>query len=142
MFAPDVRILLLPFFILFALLNALGLGLIIATLNVKYRDFKFIVPLIIQFGVYISPVAFSSDYVYQRLPHVIMGSLLLPKILKIVYSLNPMVAVIDGFRWCILGSSMVIYIPGFLLSIAVSLLFMALGIRYFRKTEKSFADVI
>ena len=141
-YAPDVRILLIPVFMLFALFNALGIGLIIATLNVKYRDFKYIVPLIIQFGVYVSPVAFSSDYVYQRLPVILFGSTFLPKVLKGMYSLNPMVAVIDGFRWCILGSSMVIYLPGFLISIAVSVLFTILGIWYFRKTEKSFADVI
>jgi lipopolysaccharide transport system permease protein len=141
-YTPDVRILLLPVFMLLALLTAMGAGLIIATLNVKYRDFKYIVPLIIQFGVYISPVAFSSDYVYQRLPISILGSALLPKLLKIMYSLNPMVAVIDGFRWCIFGKNTGIYFPGFLLSITVSILFMILGIWYFRKTEKSFADVI
>lgn len=141
-YTPDISILLLPFFMLLALITALGAGLIIATLNVKYRDFKYIVPLIIQFGVYVSPVAFSSDYIYQRLPLSLFGSILVPKVLKMIYSLNPMVAVIDGFRWCIFGKSMSIYLPGFLLSIMVSIVLMILGIWYFRKTEKSFADVI
>ena len=113
---------------------SMGAGIFIAALNVKYRDFKFIVPFMVQFGLYISPVVFSSDAVFK--------SERIPDVLKFIYSLNPMVGVIDGFRWCILGGSINLYIPGFLISIGISVFVMILGIWYFRKTERSFADVI
>jgi lipopolysaccharide transport system permease protein len=133
-FAPTWRICLLPLFLFLALVIAMGAGLLIAALNVKYRDFKYIVPFIVQFGVYVSPVAFSSDYIY--------GHAGIPQVLKFIYSMNPMVGVIDGFRWCILGNNISLYMPGFLLSLALSFFFLIAGVRYFRKTEKSFADVI
>lgn len=133
-FTPDIKILLLPLFLLLALITSLGSGLLIAALNVKYRDFRYIVPFIVQFGLYISPVAFSSTDIYT--------SERIPQVLKFVYALNPMVGVIDGFRWCILGGQTALYMPGFLLSIGISLLLVLFGIRYFRKTEKGFADVI
>jgi lipopolysaccharide transport system permease protein len=133
-FMPGIRILLLPLFLLLSLIIACGAGLFIAALNVKYRDFKYIVPFIVQFGIYISPLAFSSDFIYTHKS--------IPAFLKFIYSMNPMVGVIDGFRWCILGGDNQIYIPGFLLSIGISFFFLFLGIWYFRKTEKSFADVI
>jgi lipopolysaccharide transport system permease protein len=133
-FVPDSRILFLPVFLIIALLTAIGSGLFVAALNVKYRDFKFIIPFIVQFGIYVSPVAFSSSIVYQ--------STRIPGIVKFIYSLNPMVGVIDGFRWCILGNSTPIYMPGFLPSIAITFFLVVLGIWYFRKTENSFADVI
>jgi lipopolysaccharide transport system permease protein len=133
-FVPDVKILLLPLFLLLALVISMGTGLYIAALNVKYRDFRYIVPFIVQFGLYVSPIAFSSDYIYNH-PS-------LPQFVKYVYSLNPMVGVIDGFRWCIMGGKAPLYLPGFLVSIAISILFLYIGIRYFRKMEKSFADVI
>ncbi len=133
-FAPGWRICFLPVFLFIALVIAMGAGLLIAALNVKYRDFKYIVPFIVQFGVYVSPVAFSSDYIY--------GHVGIPASVKFIYSLNPMVGVIDGFRWCILGNSISIYRPGFILSIGLSFFFLILGIWYFRKMEKSFADVI
>lgn len=133
-FAPDIKILLMPLFLLLALITSLGGGLLIAALNVKYRDFRYIVPFIVQFGLYVSPVAFSSADIY--------GNDRIPQVLKFVYALNPMVGVIDGFRWCILGGETDIYLPGFALSIAISLLLLFLGIRYFRKTERGFADVI
>jgi lipopolysaccharide transport system permease protein len=133
-FAPGWRICLLPLFLVLALITAFGTGLLIAALNVKYRDFKYIVPFIVQFGVYVSPVMFSSDYIY--------GHKSIPGAVKFIYSLNPMVGVIDGFRWCILGDRMGINVHGFLLSIGISVFFLILGLWYFRKTEKSFADVI
>jgi len=134
-YVPAWNIVLLPAFLLQATMISMGAGIYIAALNVKYRDFKFIVPFIVQFGLYISPVWFSSDqYVYQNVK--------VPEVLKFVYSLNPMVGVIDGFRWCILGGKTDLYMPGFLLSITVCFLVLFLGIWYFRKVEKSFADVI
>ena len=127
-FWPDWRILTLPFFILVAFSAAMGAGLWLAALNVKYRDFRYIVPFIVQFGLYISPVGFSSSIVPQKW--------------RLLYSLNPMVGVIDGFRWAILRGQSEIYLPGFLLSLGVIALLVFSGIWYFRKTEKTFADVI
>lgn len=127
-FLPDWRIVTLPFFLLLALLAALGFGLWLAALNVKYRDFRYVVPFIVQFGLYISPVGFSSSVV--------------PEKWRLLYSLNPMVGVIDGFRWAILGKGVQLYMPGLLLSVALTLLVFIFGLRYFRKTERSFADVI
>src|SRR5216117_2231309 len=102
-FAPSWNILLLPLFILMALLASLGPGLWITALNVKYRDFRYVIPFLVQFGVYVSPVGFSSDVI--------------PEKWRMVYSLNPLVGVIDGFRWCILGGEPPIYRPAFALSI-------------------------
>ena len=126
-FVPDWKIILLPLFLVLAFFSAFGIGLWLTALNVKYRDFRYIVPFIVQFGVYISPVGFSSSIV--------------PEKWRLLYSLNPMVGVIDGFRWCILGEHN-IYLPGFILSIGVTVIFMIIGISYFRKTEKRFADHI
>lgn len=125
-FAPDVRIVFLPLFTLMAFVAAFGVGLYVTALNVKYRDFRYIIPFIVQIGLYITPVGFSSSVV--------------PEKWRVWYSLNPMVGVVDGFRWCIIGES--IYWPGFLVSLAVTLVFLMLGIFYFRRTEKSFADNI
>lgn len=133
-FVPDIKILLLPLFLLLALIVSMGAGLYIAALNVKYRDFRYVIPFIVQFGLYLSPVAFSSQDIYTRTE--------LSQSIKFIYSLNPMVGVIDGFRWCLLGESISLYLPGFILSIAISLFILFLGIHYFRKTEKSFADII
>ncbi|HET6227328.1 MAG TPA: ABC transporter permease [Bacteroidia bacterium] len=133
-YVPDIKILLLPLFLLLALVISIGMGLYIAALNVKYRDFRYVIPFVVQFGLYISPVAFSSDYVYNNAK--------LPQIVKYIYSLNPMVGVIDGFRWCILGGKTGLYLPGFFISVAISILFLFIGIWYFRKMEKSFADII
>ena len=112
----------------------MGFGLFIAALNVKYRDFRYVIPFIVQFGLYISPVGFSSNVVYAN-EHI-------PQILKYLYALNPMVGVIDGFRWSMLGGSVSLHLPEFLSSIAVSVLFLFVGIWYFRKMERTFADVI
>ena len=133
-FIPGWNIILLPLFLIQATMISMGAGILISALNVKYRDFKFIVPFIVQFGLYISPVAFSSSYIYQNLQ--------IPQFVKFIYSLNPLIGVIDGFRWCILGGESNIYLPGFLLSIGFCFLLMFLGIWYFRHVERSFADVI
>lgn len=125
---PGWRILTLPLFLLLALLAALGSGLWLCSLNVKYRDFQYVVPFIVQFGLYASPVGFSSSIV--------------PGNWRFFYSLNPMVGVIDGFRWAILGKDLNQYWPGFLASMAITLIIFATGLWYFRKTERLFADVI
>ena len=127
-FVPGWRIVTLPFFIVIAFAAAMGVGLWLAALNVEYRDFRYIVPFLVQFGLYISPVGFSSSVV--------------PEKWRLLYSLNPMVGVIDGFRWAIIGQASHIYMPGFLLSTALVVLFLVSGIWYFRKVERTFADVI
>ena len=127
-FIPDWRILTLPLFIALAFAAAMGFGLWLTALNVKYRDFRYVVPFIVQFGLYVSPVGFSSSIV--------------PEKWRLLYSLNPMVGVIDGFRWAILGGESNIYWPGFALSVAIVVMVLAWGVYYFRKTEKTFADVI
>jgi lipopolysaccharide transport system permease protein len=127
-FVPGWRILTLPLFVAIAFAAAMGAGLWLTALNVKYRDFRYIVPFIVQFGLYVSPVGFSSSIV--------------PEKWKLLYSLNPMVGVIDGFRWAILGGESKIYYPGFLLSMVIVVALLVTGILYFRKTEKTFADVI
>ena len=127
-FAPSLRIFTLPVFILFTFAAAMGAGLWIAALNVKYRDFRIVVPFVVQFGLYISPVGFSSTIV--------------PEQWRLLYSLNPMVGVIDGFRWAILGGNTQLYWPGLLLSISLVIAMLVSGIVYFRKTERTFADVI
>jgi lipopolysaccharide transport system permease protein len=128
-FLPDWRVLTLPFFTLLAFLAALGPGIFLTALNVKYRDFRYVVPFIVQFGLFLSPVGFSIDVI--------------PEQWRLVYSLNPMVGVIDGFRWALCrGGTGEFYLPGFVLSLIVILLFLSVGIWYFRRTEKGFADVI
>jgi lipopolysaccharide transport system permease protein len=127
-FMPDWRLLTLPLFTLMAFFAALGPGLLLTALNVKFRDFRYVVPFIVQFGLFISPVGFSSDVI--------------PEQWRLVYSLNPLVGVIDGFRWAICRGASDIYIPGFALSMATVMVFLVLGIWYFRRTEKTFADVI
>lgn len=127
-FSPSLSILSLPFFIIMAFAASFGPGLLIASLNVKYRDFRYVVPFIISMGLYLSPVGFSSSIV--------------PEAWRLLYSLNPMVGVIEGFRWALLGGKTDIYMPGFALSWAVIIIFIYFGVRQFRKMEKTFADVI
>lgn len=127
-FVPNWRILTLPLFICIAFAASMGAGLWLASLNVKYRDFRYIVPFIVQFGLYISPVGFSSSIV--------------PEEWRLLYSLNPIVGVIDGFRWAILGGESKLYLPGFILSLGLVFLLFISGIWYFRKMERTFADVI
>jgi lipopolysaccharide transport system permease protein len=125
---PSWRLLLLPGFVVLAVLASLGPALFITALNVKYRDFRYIIPFIVQLGLYVSPVGFSSAIV--------------PEQWRLLYSLNPIVGIIDGFRWCILGGASAIYLPGFLLSLAVIGVLLWIGISYFRKTERTFADLL
>jgi lipopolysaccharide transport system permease protein len=127
-FLPDWRIVFLPLVVVQALVAVMGPVLILAALNVKYRDFRFIVPFVVQFGLYISPVGFSSSVI--------------PAEWRLLYSVNPVVGVIDSFRWCLLGAEVPLYWPGMALSGAISLVLLWLGIRSFRATEKSFADLI
>jgi lipopolysaccharide transport system permease protein len=125
---PDWRILALPAFMLIAFGAALGTGLWIAALNVKYRDFRFVIPFLVQMGLFISPVGFSSTIV--------------PDQWRLLYSINPMVGVIDGFRWSVSGSEAAFYWPGVLLSLVLVVVVLLIGITYFRRTERTFADVI
>jgi lipopolysaccharide transport system permease protein len=127
-FIPDWRILVLPAFVLLAFCASVGPALWITALNVKYRDFRYIIPFIVQFGLYVSPVGFSSSVV--------------PEQWRLLYSLNPMVGVIDGFRWCILGGQSELYAPGLAISIGVTAFLLWFGIHQFRRMEKSFADLI
>lgn len=125
---PSWRLVLLPPFVGLAIAASLGPALLVTALNVKYRDFRYVIPFLVQFGLYVSPVGFSSTIVPDRW--------------RFWYSLNPMVGVIDGFRWCVLGGDSQIYTPGFILSLAVVAFFLWLGIGYFRRTERSFADLL
>jgi lipopolysaccharide transport system permease protein len=125
---PGWQIVLLPAFAALALLASLGPAIWAAAVVVKYRDFRFVVPFVVQFGLYVSPVGFPSSVV--------------PEKWRLLYSLNPMVGIIDGFRWCIVGGESPVYWPGFILSLAVVAFFLWLGIRTFRRVERSFADVI
>ena len=125
---PDANILLLPFLLILAMLTALGVGYWVSALNVKYRDFRYVIPFLVQFGLYISPVGFSSEVVPQRW--------------RLLYSLNPMVGVIDGFRWALLGGTAQIYWPGFALSVGLAVGMFMLGVFYFMKTERQLADII
>jgi lipopolysaccharide transport system permease protein len=127
-FMPSWQILLLPVFAGIAFMASLGVGVWITALNVKYRDFRYVIPFIVQLGLYVSPVGFSSSIV--------------PDQWRLLYSINPMVGVIDGFRWCLLGGESQFYLPGFCLSLAITGFFLWLGIRQFRKMERSFADLI
>ncbi|MBS1680678.1 MAG: ABC transporter permease [Bacteroidetes bacterium] len=125
-YMPSTKIVLLPIFILLAFIAAFGIGLYITALNVKYRDFRYIIPFIVQIGLYITPVGFSSTVV--------------PEKWRFWYSLNPMVGVVDGFRWCIISEPL--YWPSLVTSFSMTLLFLVIGIFYFRRTERSFADNI
>jgi len=127
-FMPSWRIALLPAFIVLTMVASLGPAFLVTALNVKYRDFRYIIPFIVQFGVYVSPVGFSSAVV--------------PEKWRFWYSLNPMVGVIDGFRWCVMGGESRLYVPGFLLSLGIVAIFLWVGIAYFRRTERTFADLI
>jgi len=127
-FVPGWRILTLPFWIAIAFTASLGVGLWLATLNVQYRDFHHLVPFMVQFGLYVSPVGFSSSIVPQKW--------------QLLYSLNPMVGVIDGFRWAIIGGESRLYLPGLILSVSLVIVLLISGIWFFRKMERTFADVI
>jgi len=125
---PPGTIALLPLFALLACVASFGVGVWVSALTVEYRDFRFIVPFIVQFGLYLSPVGFTSSVVPERY--------------RLLYSLNPMVGVIDGFRWSILGGGYALYWPGLAISVVGGSLLLIAGIWYFRRTETTFADVI
>lgn len=127
LYTPGRSIIMLPVFILLAFATAFGSGLWISALMVRYRDFRYIVPFVVQFGLYLSPVGYISS--------------LVPEEWRLLYSLNPMVGVIDGFRWALLGDKDV-YWPGFYMSVTVVVVLILSGTWYFRKTERTFADVI
>ena len=127
-YPPGWQMVALPAFTLLAILASMGPALWITALNVKYRDFRYVIPFIVQFGLYVSPVGFSSSVI--------------PEEWRLLYSLNPMVGVIDGFRWCILGGQSPLHLPDLAVSVAVAGFFLWFGINRFRKTERSFADLI
>ena len=127
-FAPGWQILALPVFVLMAFVLALGCGLLLAALNVEYRDFRYIVPFVVQFGLFISPIAFSTADV--------------PAQWRTWYALNPLVGIIDGFRWSLLGGQVPLDAAAVLISIAMTAALIALGVWYFRRMEAGFADVI
>lgn len=134
-FPPGWNLLALPAFMFLAAISALGAGLVLTALTVQYRDFRFLVPFIVQFGMFVSPVGYNSAVIVEKLSSEMSW-------LYYVYCLNPLVFVIEGFRWCILGGEFRLLESPMLVSLAVSFLLLAAGIAYFRKTERSFADVI
>jgi lipopolysaccharide transport system permease protein len=136
-YAPDWRVFLLPAFMTLAFGASFGIGLWLCALNVEYRDFRYIVPFIVQFGLYVSPVGFSSNVV-PAVWH--WHDVDIPA--RLLYSLNPMVGVIDGFRWCLLRGQSPLDIPALLASGLLTLALCASGVCYFRKMERTFADVI
>lgn len=127
-FTPSARAVTLPLFLILACAASFGVSLWLSALNVKYRDFRYVVPFIMQFGLYVSPVGFSSGIVPERW--------------RLFYSLNPMVGVIDGFRWALLSGDIALYWPGIILSTAITAMILVSGFKYFRKTEKIMADII
>lgn len=129
---PAWQLLALPLFVALALLTSIGAGLWFAALNVEYRDFRYIVPFVVQFGIFVTPVGFSSSLVRDKYGETIF----------MLYSLNPMVGVIDGFRWAISGGRSALFVPGLLASVGITLVLLITGAWYFRKMERTFADVI
>lgn len=127
-YLPGWHILVFPFFIIIAAIFALGSGLWLSAFNVRYRDFRYVIPFIVQLSLFISPIGFSSSVI--------------PEKWRLAYSINPMVGVIDGFRWCLLGNESFLYLPGFILSLLLVLVIFISGYMYFRNTERIFADII
>jgi lipopolysaccharide transport system permease protein len=125
---PSWRLVLLPAFIALAVALSVGVGVWLCALNVKYRDFRYVVPFIVQFGLYVSPVGFSSSVV--------------PAKWRLLYSLNPVVGIIDGFRWTLIRGESRLYWPSVACSVGVTAILCLFGIWYFRKTERVFADII
>jgi len=125
-FPPSVNTIFLPLFFIQLLIVIMGSGFLVAALNVKYRDFRYIIPFVVQIGLYISPVGFDASIV--------------PEKWKLIYYMNPVSGIIDGFRWCLLSQPL--YLPGFIVSLLITILLFITGLIYFRKTEKSFTDII
>jgi lipopolysaccharide transport system permease protein len=136
-FMPPVNVLVLPVYVLLTFGASLGAGLWVAALMVKYRDFRFVVPFVVQFGLYALPVFIMTSKVPETW---LLGGTPVP--VRLIYSLNPVVGIIDGFRWCILGGNNLIYWPGQIASLIGVVFLVTTGLWYFRKTERSFADVI
>jgi lipopolysaccharide transport system permease protein len=126
--APSPQIVAMPIFVILAMALALGTGLLLAALNVQYRDFRYVVPFLIQMGLFVSPIAFTTDAMPERW--------------RLLYSLNPMVGIIDGFRWSVLGDRVAVNPAAIAVSLLVTLMSMAIGIWFFRRMERQFADVI
>jgi lipopolysaccharide transport system permease protein len=126
-FVPSWQILLMPVAVIWACLAALGPSLWLTAVTVKYRDFRYAIPFLVQFGLYVSPVGFSSSVI--------------PEQWRLIYSLNPVVGVIDLFRWCVLGESP-IYVPSMVIGVMVTVVFLVLGIRQFKSMERQLADLI
>jgi lipopolysaccharide transport system permease protein len=127
-YLPDWRVVTLPLFLMLAFIPVAGAGLWFSALNVKFRDFRYVVPFLLQFGLYVSPVGFASNIV--------------PEKWRLLYALNPMVAVIDGFRWALLRGSVELNWLGIVFSTSLSLALLVSGLWFFRKTERILADVI
>lgn len=130
---PEWKVFLFPVFILYAIVFCLAVGLFFATLNVKYRDIKFLLPFLLQVAFYASPVFLSTDYIM---------SFNAPIIIKKLYLLNPVVGIMDGFRFCFFGGNAIYDVPMFIGSIAFTLILLVFGVNYFLRFEKSFADFI
>jgi lipopolysaccharide transport system permease protein len=129
---PSINLVFLPLFIIMAFFASFGIGLWLTALNLKYRDFKYVVPFLVQIGLYLSPVGFTSD----------KAAAMIPEKFRVLYYINPMAGVIDGFRWCFFGDKTPIYWTGMFISLAVIIIFLLIGVRTFRKMERSFADLI
>ncbi len=127
-FVPGWKVVTIPLFLILAILLSLGVGFLISSLNVKYRDFQYIVPFMIQFGLYVSPVGFSSDVIPQKW--------------RVIYSLNPMVGIIDGFRWAFFGTQTNYLLLSIIFSVVIITILLFIGVWYFRKTERTFVDRI
>ncbi len=130
-YTPSIRMLFMPFFVILTFFSAFGIGLYITALNVKYRDFRYLIPFVIQFGLYITPVGFSTQVLLSKLPPIFQS----------IYMLNPMVGVIDGFRWCFFDNTP-LSISTLLYAILMTIVFMVIGVRTFRQMERHFADLI
>ncbi len=130
--SASLNLIFLPGFIILAFFASFGVGLWLTALNVKYRDFKHVVPFMVQIGLYLSPVGFTSE----------KAATIMPEKFRLLYYLNPMAGIIDGFRWCFFGNKIPIFWPGMFISCAVIIFFLIIGLRTFRKMEKNFADLI
>jgi lipopolysaccharide transport system permease protein len=139
-FWPTWRLIALPALVVLAIAAALGPGLIVTALTVRYRDFRMIIPFVVQFGMYVCPVAYSSGIMHDKFVSK-LGQVVGDRCF-LLYSMNPMVGVIDGFRWAILGGSSAFYWPAFVMSLVLTAALLFFGIFYFRKTERAFADII
>jgi lipopolysaccharide transport system permease protein len=133
-YVPSGNLIFFPLFMIFGLITAAGSGFLIAALNVKFRDFRYVVPFIVQIGMFVSPVGFDSNAIY--------GSSSIPDFAKTLYALNPMVGVIDGFRWCVLGDNITMHWDMLMISGGFSIFLLIIGIWYFRRVESTFADII